>query len=133
MRTILEIMAEFYQQALESSLCRTELNAYLQCNDMCIQIDFFILGEKLTREVIYTSALITNIFNFRVAHVDSQGNGPEKKPSVKANNNKANTNILLPLVRGRKSPFLSQKWVASLMNFYILIYIYFIVGEVGVE
>lgn len=54
---------------------------------------------------------------------------PEKEQGVKANSNTANTNILLPLVEERKPRFLSQKWMASLMNFYILIYICFIVGE----
>lgn len=68
---------------------------------------FQILREELTRKVIYTSALITNIFNFHVAHVDSPGNCPRKKQSVKANSCTANTNILLPLIK--ESPTFCHK------------------------
>lgn len=56
---------------------------------------------------------------------------PEKKQSVKVNSYTANTNISLPLIKERKPHSLSQKWIASLMNSYVLIYIYFIAGEAG--
>lgn len=45
-RTVWEIIVEFYQKGLECFLGGTEINGHLQCIDMSIQIDFLFSEKK---------------------------------------------------------------------------------------